>query len=301
VKRLLLLLAASCAAPRTYASFSDVDYGYPSARTIWGRRAKLEVHYAEIDRGGDRAPLVLLHPWGFNLTVWNDVAPALAESRRMILIDLPAHGKSGKSEAFYSMERLAAAVLDVMDDAGVDRAILGGNSLGGAASIATALAAPERTLALILIATPGGRPYPDVMVRATKQLVMPHQMETLSEEAWRAGLASVPLGDSPTAEKIREDFIAMRGMREWPQWCRSTTAVLNAVAAYAPELERVTVPTLVVHAEDDLLVTRGLNEGFVERIRSAELVVLEGCGHLAEIQCPEKVLPPIRKFLATLP
>lgn len=300
----MALLFSGCAAAATpYRSFDDVDYGYPKSRGIWGPRSKLHLSFEELDEPANakKSPLVLLHPWGFTAEVWADVAPALATDRRVVLVDLPAHGKSDKTAKAYPMERLGAAVLDVMDAAGIDRAVIAGNSLGGATSIATALMAPERVAALILISAPGGRALPEILTRSARQVASPRQMETLSEEAWRVGLASVPLGDSPTARRVTDDFLAMRDTEEWGVWCRATIAVLNSVARYAPELERIQAPTLVVHAENDFLITRGLNEGFVERIPKARMAVLEDCGHMPEVECPGKLLAPMSEFLSAVP
>lgn len=297
-----MLLTGCATPPGAYRSFEDVDYGYPTSRSIWGPRSKLQLHFEEIGPSSpERTPLILLHPWGFTAAVWSDVAPALAKTRRVVMVDLPAHGKSDKTAKTYPMKRLGAAILDVMDAAGIERAVVGGNSLGGATSIATALMAPERVTGLILIAAPGGRALPEILTRSARQIASPHQMETLSEEAWRVGLASVPLGDSKTAQRLTADFLAMRDTEEWPVWCRAAIDVLNSVAGYAPELERIAVPTLVVHAENDFLITRSLNDGFVQRIPGAKLAVLEDCGHMAEVECPAKLLAPMKAFLSALP
>jgi pyruvate dehydrogenase E2 component (dihydrolipoamide acetyltransferase) len=289
-------LLASCATAR-YQSFDDVDYGFEHTRTIWGERTKLSIHFATLDGPKDALPIVLLHPWGFNMMVWKEIAPEVAKSRRVVLIDLPGHGKSGKIPGRYPMRRLAAAVLDVMDEVGIERAIVGGNSLGGATSLATALEAPERVAGLILVAAPGGRPLPNIMLRFTDQLATPNQLETLSEEAWRVGIEAVSLGNSGTAVRLREDLIAMRHTEEWPQWCRSTITILRSVAHYEPELEKIQAPVLVIHGEDDVLIWRWFNEGFTERMKRASLVEMKSCGHLAEVECPEQLLPPMEEFL----
>ncbi len=297
---LLCSLALSGCASATYHSFDDVDYGYADAHTIWGRRAKASLYYAVLDGPKERPPLVLLHPWGFNMMVWHDVAPALARERRVVLIDLPGHGKSSKVPGSYPMRRMAAAVLDVLDALGVARAVVGGNSLGGATAVATALEAPERVAGLILVAAPGGQPLPDVILAFSDSLSHPRALETLSEEAWRVGIEAVSIGHSATAVRLREDLIGLRGSAEWRQWCRTTSEILRSVAHYAPALEKIEAPTLVIHAENDLLVRRWLNDGFASRMKNARLVEMAGCGHLAEVECPEQLLPEMVRFLSSI-
>jgi pimeloyl-ACP methyl ester carboxylesterase len=298
MRPLLALLLCSCATT-AYESFEDVDYGFAKTKSIFGKRAKVSIHFAELDGPKDATPLVLLHPWGFNMMVWEQVAPALAKERRVVLIDLPGHGKSGKVPGSYPMRRLAAAVLDVMDELAIPRAVVGGNSLGGATSVATALEAPERVAGLILIAAPGGRPFPDLLLDFADSLAGARQLETLSEEAWRVGIIS-QLGTSATAARLREDLIGLYHSAEWPSWCKTTSEILRSVARFEPELEKIDAPALVVHGEDDILIQRWFNQGFTERMKQAEWVEMKSCGHVAEVECPEQLLPAMSRFLSAI-
>jgi pimeloyl-ACP methyl ester carboxylesterase len=72
------------------------------------------------------------------------------------------------------------------------------------------------------------------------------------------------------------------------------------VARYQPELEKIEAPVLVVHAEDDILIRRWFNDGFTERMKKAELVEMKSCGHLAEVECPDQLLPPMARFLSAI-
>ena len=170
----LLLLGTACAhGGPSYEGFEDVPYGYGAARKVWSKRAQLSVHVEEL--GPKDAPaVVLLHPWGMSMTVWADVAPKLAASYRVLLVDLPGHGKSDKLASPHPMRRLAVAVVDAVAAAGVDRAVFMGNSLGGATSLAVAELAPERVAGLVLIAAPGGAVLPEPLRRASRVLSLIH-------------------------------------------------------------------------------------------------------------------------------
>src|SRR5947209_2610424 len=86
-----------------------------------------KVHYESYGKGADA--LVFIHGWTCDLTFWRGQAPVY-EKHRSLLIDLPGHGQSEKPEAAYTQERFARGVDAVMRDAGVDRAVLVGHSMG---------------------------------------------------------------------------------------------------------------------------------------------------------------------------
>lgn len=294
----LLLVFASCATTARYSSFDDVDYGYRDERSVWSERAKLNVRIAELgSRTSTSTPIVLLHPWGFSMSIWADVAPTLAKKRRVVLVDLPGHGKSDKLVTRYSMRRLAAAVLDAADAAGLERFYVTGNSLGGATSIALAELAPKRLAGMVLVAAPGGALLPQPLRHAARSIATSSSLETLSDEAWSIGLVVAERSDSPLAVRLRDDIIKLRSSREWPAFCKATTAILRVAANFAPPLESIEVPALVVHGEADLLIWRSSSDAMAARLPNARFVALEGCGHMPEIECPEPLLEQLSKFL----
>lgn len=291
-----LVAVAACATSKTYESFDDVPYGYERERTIWSPRAQLEIRVAELgDPNSARPPIVLLHPWGFNMLVWRDVAKQLAEDRLVLLVDLPAHGKSLKLHTYYPMRRLAVAVLDAAKD--LDEFYVAGNSLGGATALAVAIEAPERLRGMILMGAPGGAKLPMPMRRAARSLAKRAALRSLSDEAWLLGLAGTLRSDTELANRLFDDLMALRGAREWRAWCHSAILVLYTAAEYAPDLSDVHVPALVVHGEDDLLIWRPYAEALAKGLPDAALTILEDCGHMSEVDCPDLVTARIRAFI----
>jgi pimeloyl-ACP methyl ester carboxylesterase len=88
----------------------------------------LRVHYKSLGEG--KTALVLVHDWTGSMEGWRYQVRALDGKPRLILIDLPGHGKSDKPEVNYTMDRFARAVDAVLADAGVDQAVLAGHSMG---------------------------------------------------------------------------------------------------------------------------------------------------------------------------
>src|SRR5208283_362118 len=93
---------------------------------------------------------------------WREQVPALADQARLILIDLPGHGQSDKPQTVYTMDFFAAAVLAVLRDARVEKAVFIGHSMGAAALCRVHHQAPEKFAALVsvdgLLRQPPGTP-----------------------------------------------------------------------------------------------------------------------------------------------
>src|ERR1700689_2109779 len=88
------------------------------------------IHYVTAGKGN--RTIVFIHCWAGNLNLWREQVPTLADKARLILIDLPGHGQSDKPQTAYTMDFFAEAVLAVLGDAKVDKAVFIGHSMGGA-------------------------------------------------------------------------------------------------------------------------------------------------------------------------
>src|SRR5437879_6407875 len=106
------------------------------------------VHYESYGKGKDA--VVFIHGWTCDLTFWRGQAPVY-EKHRSLLIDLPGHGQSDKPEVAYTQERFARAVEAVMRDAGVERAVLVGHSMGGPVGLTFVRLFPAKAKALVLV------------------------------------------------------------------------------------------------------------------------------------------------------
>jgi pimeloyl-ACP methyl ester carboxylesterase len=88
----------------------------------------MKVHYKSLGEG--ETALVFVHGWTADLTSWRYQVPAFDGKVRVVLIDLPGHGKSDKPKIDYTMDVFAKAVDAVLADAGVKKAVLAGHSMG---------------------------------------------------------------------------------------------------------------------------------------------------------------------------
>jgi pimeloyl-ACP methyl ester carboxylesterase len=295
------LASSACTTSLRYQHFDDVPYDYPNERTFWGPHAGVNIHIAELGplEGTDDSatPLLLLHPWSTNMLVWVDVARPLARNRRVILIDLPGHGKSGKLAGSYPIARLAAAVVDVLDQARIQRAVLAGNSIGGATAIETAIHFHARVSALILIDAPGGDRYPELMQRSVVSGMRPRAIATLADPLYYITQRVMVPNMPAIARRMYENSIALKGSTEYERYSEAASTSMDAVLRYTPEVESISAPTLVIQGSEDWMVPMEAAVKLARRIPGARLERIESCGHVPQMQCPKQLLPLMESFL----
>jgi 3-oxoadipate enol-lactonase len=247
---------------------------------------------------GDGEPVVLVMGFMGSGHAWFRLLPHVAAERRAIVLDNRGTGDSDRPLGLWSMDDLAADVLAVLDDAGLDRAHVVGASMGGMIVQHLALAHPDRVRSLTLCCTSaraGGRrgPPPWRMVASlglrpllgpgrTMRLVSP----LLYSERTRHG----------SAERLAEEY-ALRNADATP--LATAPAQFAAIARHdtRSRLGALAVPTLVVHGEADQLVPPAAGRELARLIPDSELELLSGCGHVLTTDCEEEAATAIVGFL----
>jgi len=107
------------------------------------------VHYKSLGNPAAKTAVIFVHGWSCDMTSWRAQVPAFEGKARMLLVDLPGHGKSDRPAVDYTMERFANAVEAVMRDAGVERALLVGHSMGTPVARQFWRKFPQKTLAIV--------------------------------------------------------------------------------------------------------------------------------------------------------
>ena len=288
-----LLLWACCAC----ATLPELGPSTGEPKTILSPRARTTVHQLKLVGPAERLPIVLLHPWAADLRIWGLVAPILQKERTVLLIDLPGHGASGHPPGRYPPRRLAQAVLDAMHQAGIQRAIVVGNSLGGATTLALEELAPEATAGLVLIGAPGGVAVPAPLKSLARRATAARVLSSVSPSSlsWAVHLAASSF--APGVAMLAKDIVEAR-TSVWPAAAPALSSALWEVMDWAPDLERIHKPVLVVAGEDDTIVPLASQRAIATRIEGAALVTLERCGHFPEVDCPAAFLQALEPFLS---
>ncbi|HEY8479057.1 MAG TPA: 3-oxoadipate enol-lactonase [Spirillospora sp.] len=238
--------------------------------------------------GPHDAPLVVLGPsLGTSMDLWMPQLPALTRAWRVLRYDLPGHGGAPPPSGPFTVDDLAAGIVRLLDDLGVDRAAYAGVSLGGAVGTALALRAPDRVASLVLCCTSPrfGDPGP-----------------------WRERAALVrregvgPVADTAPTRWFTPGFT---GAEPYVRMLRATdpggyAACCDALAEFdvTARLGEISAPTLVIAGEQDgPTPPRGHADRLAEGIPDARLEIIAGAGHLAGVERPGPVTDAITAHL----
>lgn len=244
---------------------------------------------------GDGPPVVLLHPFPSHHEFWNPVAETLAARYRLILPDLRGHGESGTGEGPVTMDKHAADILGVMDDAGVGRAPMVGVSIGGYALFELWRRQRGRVAALVLCNTKAQADGPDA--RAARMQATADVLERGVEPFFES---MIPRLLGKTTRESRPDKVegALRMMRKmFPDDVAQVQRGMAARPDSVDTLKTINVPALLVTGDEDILTGVSEAEMMRQHISGSELRVIAKAGHYSPWEQPEEVARILRQFL----
>jgi pimeloyl-ACP methyl ester carboxylesterase len=230
-------------------------------------------------------PLLLTHGFGATAGMWDPNIDALSIDRPVIVWDQRGHGSSDAPDDVeaYSEQISVADMAAVLDDAGADRAVLGGMSLGGYLSLAFHLVHPQRVAALVLVDTGPG--YRNDEARDKWNAWVERRAEQLER-------GEVPADISPElAQAVHQH------PERLPRAARGVMAQKDA--RVITSLDSITVPTLVIVGAEDTDFLAGADY-MHRKIPAARKVVIEGAGHAANMDRPETFNTAVRELLEQL-
>ena len=253
------------------------------------------------DTGPRDAPaVILLHGFGSSLHTWQPWAETLSSHHRVIRYDLPGFGLTGPDPTGdYSDRRAIAILAALLDDLGIAKASLVGNSMGGKLAWTFAASHQERVERLVLIAPDG---FASPGFEYGKQARIPPAVRllpfVLPRMLLRSSLAPA-YGDraklTPSLVTRYRDLMLAPGNR------RAMIARMQQVNLEepTPHLRRIETPTLLLWGEKDAMIPIAHAEDYRSTMQNATLVALPGLGHVPFEEAPARALAPVTHFLAT--
>jgi len=248
--------------------------------------------------------VVLLHGFSDNLSTWRRVVPALAVRHRVVALDLPGHGESTRPWHRPLVQDYLEAVLDALDELGVDDPVsVVGNSMGAVVGAQLAAKHPERVDRLVLIGMPGVGGVP-ILWRAAASRPVSVVMRTALAPVppvvlqrgfgWFYARAASPHPRAIDAVALSAfsshyaDHARVRGLSDLGRALLTDMVSLDLARTLA-ELE---MPALRVWGRHDRLVPPHRPP------RTESTVVLSGCGHCPQLDAPDRLLAVLMPFLA---
>jgi pimeloyl-ACP methyl ester carboxylesterase len=315
VKRILLGILTLVALAFVVIVISVVRFDVPREELV-GKYAGGASQFATLPSGAsvhfrdegnpDGPALVLVHGSNSSLHTWEPWVAELGGTYRIVSMDLPGHGLTGRVPGDdYSREGMAASVHELTEALGLTRFAIAGNSMGGGISALYALEHPERVSALILVDSAGvpvarDDTDPPLAFRIARTPVLSKVMRyVLPRSVVEEGVRKVFVDQS----KVTDEMVARYFDLSLHEGNRDATRMRFASyagrdeAAFAERLGAIEMPTLIIWGDKDLLIPVSAASTFKERIPHAELVVFENVGHVPMEEVAEESAAAVAAFL----
>lgn len=262
---------------------AEAETSGPSAQKVevGGRLLR----YLDLGEGG--TPLVLVHGFGGDLNNWLFNQPALAAERRVIALDLPGHGESGKTLRSGEAAELSEAVLGLLDHLQLDRVHLAGHSMGGLVALTVAEQAPARVVSLTLIASAGlgadinGDYLQGFADANNRNALKPQLVQLFSDPAL-------------VTRQMLEDMLKFKRLEGVDQALRQLNGALFDGGRQKVDVRHVVgrQPSLVIWGSDDSIIPANHAQGL-----EAQVEILPGQGHMVQLEAAEQVNQLMLAFL----
>jgi pimeloyl-ACP methyl ester carboxylesterase len=235
---------------------------------------------------GEGLPVVLIHGFPLCRQMWRPQSHTLADAGyRVICPDLPGFGESPLGEGPVSISSYADAVIGLLDELGIEKAVVGGMSMGGYVLLNLVERYPERLLGAMFLVT---RAAADDAAGKEKRTLLAAEANAGNQLIVPDTFAQV-LFAPDTPQKDPELVADVR------QWMESTSpaGIIGGLLAmrdrddYVAKLAAFDLPTLVVGAEQDQAVPPDHSRVLADNLANVGLKIIAGAGHMANLEQPE--------------
>jgi sigma-B regulation protein RsbQ len=251
----------------------------------------------------DGRPVMFSHGFGCDQNMWRFVAPAFESEHHVVLFDHVGAGGSDLSsysvEKYSSLQGYADDVIEIVRELDLADVVFVGHSVSAMIGVLAAIGEPERFGALVLVGPSPRYLDDDGYVGGFSRADIDGLLESLESNylGWSSEMAPVIMGN-PDRPELGADLTA--------SFCR-TDPTIQAHFARATflsdnraDLERVTVPTLILQCAEDVIATDAVGDYVHEHIAGSTLVRMRATGHCPNLSAPEETIDAIRTFLAGL-
>ncbi len=248
---------------------------------------RIRMYVEERGRGN---PVVFLHGYPFDHTIWNDLVPYLRPDARAFFPDLRGFGKTDAPAETYTMAQHAQDVAGLLDSLGLEAAALVGHSLGGYIGFAFAQLYPSRLTGLGLVATQAVADTPEQRDGryATAE-------KALTQGAVVAADMMPPIvsSDPNLQRRLRELILEAR-----PEGIAGTLRGMAERPDSLPFLPEIRVPVEIVAGGEDRGIRLDRSREMERLIPSSHLTVVPGAGHMVMIESPAATAEAINRLLS---
>lgn len=259
----------------------------PKQVEIFGQK----INYVEAGAGPN---VILLHGLADDMTVWEQTIPALKAKYRVWAIDQIGFGQSDKPFINYRVSVFVEFLDAFLKKAGIEKATLVGNSLGGWVAAAYAHAHPDRVEKLVLVCSAGY--WPTGIRELSREELM--QITVSSPSAYKATMKWMFHDDSlVTDESVEQYYTAQLKRNDGYTINQFIESVLRHEDRLDGMLPAIKTPTLVLWTREDEVTPLAIGQAFAKALPNAQTTILESCGHMPQVECAGKLNDALLKFL----
>ena len=257
------------------------------------------LHWAEIGHG---RPLVLLHGLTDSHRTWHRVAGALSCERRVLMLDLPGHGLSGRPDRSYGLDWHADVVGAWMDQLGLDEVDLVGHSFGGGVAQFLLLSHAERIRRLGLVASGGLGREVSLGLRLLSLPGAEHVVQPFLGVGTRIALSRLS-GSGFADEDCRWQARVNSAPGSARALVRTVRGVIDLGGQHRHFLDRaheveLLPPIAMFWGEHDEILPVVHAHRTADAMEGVELTTFAECGHFPHLQQPEQFVAALSEFLS---
>jgi len=253
-----------------------------------------------------RPPVVLIHGLGATKASFLTIVGGLARDHRVVAIDLPGFGASSKPLGRYDAAWFSGYVTGLLDELGIERARLVGNSMGGRISMEVAMRAPERVDAIACLCPAAAfSNRPGLLLARLIRPELSILAGRLPRKRMRDGMRHL-FADSNAVDDEWYDAAIDEFLDVWksPRARIAFAKALRNIYLDEPEGERgfwnrlssMYTPALFIYGRHDTLITHRFGHKIRKHLPKATVKVWNDCGHVPQIEFPERTTRTISKF-----
>jgi 3-oxoadipate enol-lactonase len=253
----------------------------------YARHAGISVYYESY---GEGHPFILIHANPFDHRLWMYQIARYSQAFRVLALDLRGYGLSDKPETRFTLGAMAADVLAICEQEGIERAIFAGISVGSGIAMLIGLDRPELVEALILVGGSAyGVPDPNKQISAFSGPDFASYYQEVLEELVAPGFLEREQG-----RWVRALFTA--GQPALSGRCIAEIYRARSECDMRARLPNLRPPTLVINGEHDVSLEGGTETA--QHVPGAKHVVIPGTGHVCNIEDPAAFDEAVLSFLS---
>jgi pimeloyl-ACP methyl ester carboxylesterase len=259
------------------------------------------------DAGAGEA-LLLIHGMAGSSATWRSVIPQLAKKYRVVAPDLLGHGESAKPRGDYSLGAFAASLRDLLDELGISKVTVVGQSLGGGVAMQFIYQHREYCQRLVLISSGGLGPELSWILRILSapgaELVLPVVApRTVLNAGNKVGSWLTSAGiQSPRTAEMWSAYSSLADRQTRQAFLRTLRSVVDYRGQAVSALNKIHLshglPTLLIWGDQDRIIPVAHGYAAHEAVPGSRLEVLEGVGHFPHVESPAAVVDILDDFIA---